>query len=353
MKLGIVGTELAPLDAKIGALEKLCIGWADQLRRKGHEVLLFSIPLDGRSSEESRNIFTFENQADLDFKLQNASLDGVIVNNRPMWNAGNIKNRINLFHNYPDAWMAESCEKLTNYVAAARNLAVSAALAETVNGSFPGAGTRVLYPFVDPDIIGSCDIARFRKSPSGSQKLRILFPNRTMEKKGLRWLISAIDQHLADKVCLTVIRNISPWADETEEHRGLLNLARMRSYASIQEKILNPSDLVELYQAHDVVVAPSIQPEGLGLIPLEAQAAGIPVVASDLGGLKESVFPPNITVQTGSDDQLAHALVAASRISPTDRERVAKMVRRKFSQSESANLLEAELANLLDSHRLR
>jgi len=46
----------------------------------------------------------------------------------------------------------------------------------------------------------------------------------------------------------------------------------------------------ELYVNADVVVFPSIWPEPFGRISIEAQAAGKIVIASDVGGIKETVF---------------------------------------------------------------
>lgn len=74
------------------------------------------------------------------------------------------------------------------------------------------------------------------------------------------------------------------------------------SYAS-REK------LVELYRAADVVAVPSRR-ESLGLVALEAQAVGTPVVAARVGGLPEHVRP-GVTgelYESGDVDGLVSAL---------------------------------------------
>jgi glycosyltransferase involved in cell wall biosynthesis len=60
------------------------------------------------------------------------------------------------------------------------------------------------------------------------------------------------------------------------------------------------SDLPALYQKSDICVIPSVWRESLGIVALEAMACSIPVIASDTGGLKQTLidgvtgylFPP-------------------------------------------------------------
>ncbi len=352
MRIGIVGTDLAPLDQEVGALEKLCRGWARELSQLGFEVILFSIPFPNGIDTGSPDLRTFSDQNELDYKLLEANLDAVIINNRPAWHGASISLRINLFHNYPDAWMVAAWENLNEELSKTRNLAVSAALAEEINQIFPKAQASVLYPFIDQEILNARNMEQPGRLDRSSTHIRALFPNRTLEKKGLRWLIETIDQHLAGMVSLTVIRNISPWTHETHEHRELLELARSRSYITVAEKIANTSELISLYRDHDVVITPSTRNEGLGLIPIEAQAVGTPVVASGLGGLRESVFEPNQTVPVGSTTELARAILSSVEIPLSERESIAKMVAKRYSPAVSTRNLASELQSLFDSNGL-
>jgi glycosyltransferase involved in cell wall biosynthesis len=68
--------------------------------------------------------------------------------------------------------------------------------------------------------------------------------------------------------------------------------------------------LPALYNCADVFVLPSIQ-EGQGIVLLEAQASGKPVVAFDIGGVNEAVRSgeTGLLVERGSIDGLAEALL--------------------------------------------
>ncbi|HET9091980.1 MAG TPA: glycosyltransferase, partial [Acidimicrobiales bacterium] len=58
-------------------------------------------------------------------------------------------------------------------------------------------------------------------------------------------------------------------------------------------------------------LCPSIRPEGLGMVALEAEAVGAPVVTSGLGGLADATFEPNETVGDGDPDAWCDAVERA------------------------------------------
>jgi glycosyltransferase-like protein len=72
-------------------------------------------------------------------------------------------------------------------------------------------------------------------------------------------------------------------------------------------------DMPALFRAADVFAFPS-EREGFGLVVLEAQAVGLPVVASDLPVLREFLRPGRdcLMVPAGDPGPLAEALVAAA-----------------------------------------
>ncbi len=65
----------------------------------------------------------------------------------------------------------------------------------------------------------------------------------------------------------------------------------------------NVDDMPTFYQALDVFCLPSYK-EGFPLSPLEAQSAGVSVVASDTGGMKETLYPKTGRLVPPGDPQL-------------------------------------------------
>jgi len=100
-------------------------------------------------------------------------------------------------------------------------------------------------------------------------------------------------------------------------------------------------NIPELLQTVDLVVVPSTHPESFGRVVIEAQAAGVPVIASRVGGLAEIVedeqtgllVPPedpvtlaNAMVRVLTDRALARRLAAAGRRAVEQRFSLTQMV---------------------------
>lgn len=70
-------------------------------------------------------------------------------------------------------------------------------------------------------------------------------------------------------------------------------------------------DISKYYHCSDVAIMPSIYEESAGLVALEAQACGIPVIISDIGGIPEFISPESqlkVALDSNFIPQIAHLM---------------------------------------------
>lgn len=94
-----------------------------------------------------------------------------------------------------------------------------------------------------------------------------------------------------------------PSGSGLREPTSLLRLAGELGIADVVrfEPPATPDHLARWYRAADLVVVPSYS-ESFGLVALEAQACGTPVVAADVGGLREAVVDGRSGLLVGGHD---------------------------------------------------
>ncbi len=129
----------------------------------------------------------------------------------------------------------------------------------------------------------------------------VLFIGRLVPQKGVEYLIKATPKIVSNHPNAYIVIVGDGWL---KEH--LLSLA-----LSIKHKIsflgfLSDSELIELILSSDVLVVPSIY-EPFGIVALEGMAAGVPVVASNVGGLAEIIEHDRtgVLVYTGDANSIA------------------------------------------------
>lgn len=128
----------------------------------------------------------------------------------------------------------------------------------------------------------------------GGRPAVILHPARLVPEKGAKLSIRMLERLRATGVdaSLTLTDGvIVDWKDEATGFRReideLIDGLGLREHVSI--RTVPCGRMAELYAEADVVVYPSSYPEPLGLVPLEAMAAGRPVIVTRIGGLPETV----------------------------------------------------------------
>ena len=170
-------------------------------------------------------------------------------------------------------------------------------------------------------------------APQGGEKAnRILFVGRLSEVKGVELLLDALA--LLPPEYELVVAGDGYNRKNVEEHLKRTGVAEERvifdGYVDSQER------LQSLYQSAAVVAIPSLWPEPFGIVGLEALKQGKPVVAFDVGGIREWLSDGNVGLLADPGDarDLAAKLLQLLR-DPARRRRLGlsgrKHVRENFS----------------------
>ena len=320
VRIAIVGTDVCALDRRGGGLEHVVLRWAAHVADT-HEVVLVSFTPGGRPLDLAPcgpEAVPVHRVADLGPALRRIAPDVVSLHNRPhWWRHCPQRARVAVtFHNFAPAWKvpASAWPALVDDADRLQLAAVSGALAAEVAArlAVPVSRVAVTPPSIDP---------AFLDPPAANLASRppvVLSPNRLLRKKGVRDLLAVARRPVFAGVEFVFVDLISPWLTPTAEHRALRAAVRAAPNATLVPPAAAPAELARWYASCGVVACAVREPEGLGLVALEAQACAAPLVTTDLGGLCEATFPPNRCIPPKSLPTLADALAEAL---ATDRSR--------------------------------
>ena len=134
------------------------------------------------------------------------------------------------------------------------------------------------------------DLSTFQPSPRAGSSMNVLFVGRLTEKKGCDSLIRAmlqVKQHVPTAQLIV--------AGEGRLRSSLEQLARSLGVAVHFTGLLSHDSVRNYMESARVFAFPSVtardgDSEGLGMVMLEAQAMGIPVVATRHGGIPEGIL---------------------------------------------------------------
>ena len=121
-------------------------------------------------------------------------------------------------------------------------------------------------------------------------KIIILFPARLTRWKGHLVTIEAINllkkEKFFDHVIFLFAGEKAGAENYIKKLNSIITKFKLQENIKLVERIEN---MPLAYHASDVVLSPSIEPEPFGRIPIEAQAAGKTIIASDHGAVKDTI----------------------------------------------------------------
>ncbi len=154
-----------------------------------------------------------------------------------------------------------------------------------VKSGVPKEKTTVLYNIIPLDTFA-------KLSPGKNSIPAMLYIGGYVKYKGLHILIEAL-RGLAEPFTLDIYGK-GPERAALEAQANGMKLA-------FHDELPN-KDLPKVVAAHDILLFPSQVPEGLGRVAIEAMAASKPVIASDIGGMKDTVITGVTGILVTPDD---------------------------------------------------
>lgn len=240
---------------------------------------------------------------------------------------------------------------------------INSAAAVTVNSSFTKAAVVRIAPSKAAVIIPmGVDLKLFSSSSGAAASAvrkryairgkMLLFVGRLAEKKGVTYLISAMKAVVkAFPDCKLIIVGDGPEKQALQRQSQQLGLSGSVVFAG---SVPN-SQLPPFYRAADVFILPSIvdsrgDTEGLGVVLLEAVAAGTPVVASNVGGIPDVVVHKRtgLLVEQKSPGQLAAAVISLLK-NPQLRGKLSAAAREHISKNFSWDVVAARFYDVFSS----
>ena len=160
-------------------------------------------------------------------------------------------------------------------------------------------------------------------------KIILLLPARLTRWKGHEVVIKAIgllkkEEFFKNIICLFA-------GNQKGSERYIQNLKETIASLSLDDKIKLIGQVENMplaYQASNIILSPSIQPEPFGRIPIEAQASGKIIISSNAGAVKETIKSgqdsTGFKVKPNNSEELAHQIKLVIKMKDEDLQEIKK-----------------------------
>ena len=290
MQILIFSTVFYPI---LGGIENLTLNLCKEFINQGHEVKVITYQKQYKPLKDievfyapniSKTIKLFS-WCDV-YYMPNISLKGVwplLIDPKKHWvvsqNDFSLTNKINPL----------SLLKLFLIKFSSKNISVSKSVATSIRTS-----SEVIYNCYDDAI--------FTLKNTGERKLNFVFVGRLVTQKGCDTLIKACAS-LQQSFALTIVGE-GPELDSLKNLANQLQLTDHITFTGTKSSL----EIVEILNQHQVLVIPSNGKEGFGIVALEGLACGCRIIATNSGGLTETVGSFGKLFEPGNVQQLSQLL---------------------------------------------
>lgn len=324
-------------------------------RFKGNEVEHIYLPL------HSKNPFRiYRNIAELKAIIVAYDVDIVHARSRaPAWSAyfaakATKRHFITTFHGIYSSKFP--FKKIYNSIMTKgeKVIAVSKFVAQHIKENYrvPESKIEVIYRgvdmnYFDPARVDSERINKLKERWRITEKRPIIFmPGRITRWKGQDFLLRALTRLAVEAKYYCII------AGDSHGHqsylRELMEIVTKHNLEKNVRIVDSVDDIAAAYKMADVVVSASLRPEAFGRIAVEAQAMGKPVVATDIGGSKETIIR-NVTGRLVDDRltaEMAEGIQKGISLSPEEKIDLAIKTRAHIQENFSLALMCARTISL-------
>jgi glycosyltransferase involved in cell wall biosynthesis len=199
-------------------------------------------------------------------------------------------------------------------------------LEECIKRGIPENKCIVIPPGVNPEEFqinaSRSDLKKIINTEIADKKILVTV-GRLIKRKGVYWFIENVFPKLDESWIYLVV------GDGPDKNKiiKLIQDLKFQDRILMLGKISN-NDLKVIYNTSDIFVMPNIKVEGdmegFGMVATEASSTGLPVVASDLEGIKDAVIDNKTGIKVKNNDYTASILKALSNTKKEVQEEVRK-----------------------------